>query len=97
MKGLLHERLKEVNQLTAELRDIRGREKAEFVTEHHDILAQRRPLNQASRRLSELRKRRERIIAENIPPKAKQLKLDVIQKKINAVAAKASKRFEAAF
>ncbi|MFS1526111.1 hypothetical protein ACL7TT_18725 [Microbulbifer sp. 2304DJ12-6] len=93
----LYERLKEVNQLAASLRDLRGRERAEFVTEHRNKLAQRRPLNQASRCLSELRKRRERILAEDIPPKAKQLKLDVIQKKINAVVAKASERSESAF
>ncbi|MEX2963360.1 hypothetical protein [Microbulbifer sp. TYP-18] len=54
-------------------------------------------MNQASQRLSELRKRRERILVEDIPRKAKQLKLDAIQMRINAVSAKASQSTEAAF
>ncbi|MDP5211315.1 hypothetical protein [Microbulbifer sp. 2205BS26-8] len=47
--------------------------------------------------MSELRKRRERIMAEDIPPKAKQLKLDVIQKGIDAAAVKASQKSGADF
>ncbi|MDP5209656.1 LPD38 domain-containing protein [Microbulbifer sp. 2205BS26-8] len=93
----LYERLKKLNQLAASLKDLGGRERAEFVTEHRNKLAQRRPLNQASRRLSELRKRRERILAEDMSCKAKQLKLDVIQKGIDAVAAKASQKSGADF
>ncbi|MFS1522779.1 LPD38 domain-containing protein [Microbulbifer sp. 2304DJ12-6] len=93
----LYERLKEVSQLAASLKELRGRERAEFITEHRNKLAQRRPLNQASRHLSELRKRRERILAEDVSRKAKQLKLDVIQEKVNAVAARASQRSEAVF
>ncbi|MFS1524377.1 hypothetical protein ACL7TT_09715 [Microbulbifer sp. 2304DJ12-6] len=77
-----HERLKEVNKLAASLR---RRESAEFVTEHRNKLAQRSPLNQAGRRLSTLRKQRERIMVEDIPRKVKLLRLDVIQKKINLV------------
>ncbi|MEX2963909.1 LPD38 domain-containing protein, partial [Microbulbifer sp. TYP-18] len=93
----LYKRMQEVNQLAASLKDLRGQERAEFVTEHRNKLSQRRTLNQASRHLSELRKRRERILVEDIPRKAKQLKLDAIQKRINAMAAKASQSTEAAF
>ncbi|MFS1526110.1 hypothetical protein ACL7TT_18720 [Microbulbifer sp. 2304DJ12-6] len=92
-----HGRLKEVNQLVASLKELRIWERAEFITEHRNKLAQRHPLNQASRCLSELRKQRERILAEDIPHKANQLKLDVIQKRINAVAVRVSQTFEAAF
>lgn len=94
----LYGRLKEVNQIAASLKALRGEERQAFVNENRDKLKHRKFLNRQSKALRELRKRRDRIVADpRMSAKEKQFKLDQLQRRMNQVAARASQRTEAAF
>jgi len=94
----LYERLLEANQLAASMKERRGKEAREFRKEHRAKLSKRKGLQKASRELSELRKKRDKVIAnEKLSRSEKQSRLNLIQERMNKIGSRAAKRTEEAF
>jgi len=94
----LYDRLLEANQLAASMKERRGKEAREFRKEHRAKLSKRKGLQKASRELSELRKKRDKVIAnEKLSRSEKQTRLNLIQERMNKIGSKAAKRTEEAF
>ncbi|NIB43825.1 hypothetical protein HBA55_29755 [Pseudomaricurvus alkylphenolicus] len=94
----LYDRLSEVKQIHASLKDMEMEERADFYAKNRDKLRYRKYLEKESKKLRDLRKRRDRILKnETMSRTEKSRRLDYIQKQINTVAARVVERTEGAF
>ena len=94
----LYKRLRDVNQLAASLKELRGAERKEFLDMNVDKLKVKKLLGKVSSKLRRLRKRRDHILNdEDMSRSEKQKLLDAIQEKMNQVSQMGIQRTEGAF
>ena len=88
----------EVNQIYASLKELSGEDRGEFLDGNRGKLRQRKRLQATSKKLRQLKKRRDRIMDDkDMGRSEKQIKLNAVQRQMNKLSRRTSLATEKAF